>query len=261
MKMNSKHRPVCQLIIPATIAVALAGYPQLAIAQPFEQKPNATFQAGQIVGGATRQITGDVRASRGFLPQPQLLQAGGAGRPALVYVNPDANISAYRNVLLHAPIIRSGPGSDLSGIPGNQLRDVANAFYADLYNTLKSKCTMVRAASPNTMRLRFALVDAKIPDATVNTVATYAPYVSTAYSVASRAFNKGVGYFAGTATVEAFGTDAAKGTLLWEAVDKRGGTTAFVADTLDNWRDVRNAFQAWGVQLRTRLQDLGVCRR
>jgi hypothetical protein len=84
--------------------------------------------------------------------------------------------------------------------------------------------------------------------------------VSTAYSVASFAFNKGVGYFAGTATVEGFATDAVKGTLLWEAVDKRGGTTALVANTLDNWRDVRNAFQAWGVQLRTRLQDLGVCR-
>jgi hypothetical protein len=261
MKMNAKHRRVSRLIIPPMLAAALAGYPQSATSQVFEQKPNATFQAGQIVGGATRQITGEVRASRGFLPQPELLAAGGPGRPALVYLNPDAKISTYRNVLLHAPIVRSGPGSDLSGIPDSQLRVVANAFYADLYNTLKSKCTLVRTASPNTMRLRFALVDAKIPDAAVNTVATYAPYVSTAYSVASRVFNKGVGYFAGTATVEAFGTDAAKGTLLWEAVDKRGGTTALVADTLDNWRDVRNSFQAWGVQLRTRLQDLGVCRR
>jgi len=31
----------------------------------------------------------------------------------------------YPNVLLHAPIVRSGPGSDLSGIPDNQLRVVA----------------------------------------------------------------------------------------------------------------------------------------
>jgi hypothetical protein len=261
MKMNSTHRSVRWLVIPAMMASALVGYPQSAISQPFEQKPNATFQPGQIVGGATRQITGDVRVVPGFLPQPELLAAGGPGRPALVYLNPDANISAYRRVLLHAPIVRSGPGSDLSGVPANQLRDVANAFYADLYNTLKSKCTMVRTASPNTIRLQFALVDAKIPDAAINTVATYTPYVSTAYSVASRVFNKGVGYFAGTATVEGFATDASKGTLLWEAVDKRGGTTALVADTLDNWRDVRNAFQAWGVQLRTRLQDLGVCRR
>jgi hypothetical protein len=95
---------------------------------------------------------------------------------------------------------------------------VANAFYSDLYNALKSNCALVRTAAPNAIRLRFALVDAKITNATVNTVATYAPYVSAAYSVTSFAFNKGVGYFAGTATVEGFATDAVKGTLLWEAV-------------------------------------------
>jgi hypothetical protein len=260
MELNTKGRPVSRLIILAVIAAAPAGYPQSAISQPFEQQPNATFQAGQVVGGATKQITADVRAVPGFLPQPQLLAPGGPGRPALVYLNPNVNFAAYRNLMLQAPIVRSGRYSDLNGVPAAQQRAVANAFYADLYNALRENCTLVRAASPNTVRLRFALVDAKIPNATVNTVATFAPYVSTAYSVASFAFNKGVGYFAGTATVEGFATDATKGTLLWEAVDKRGGTTALVANTLDNWRDVRNAFQAWGVQLRTRLQELGVCR-
>jgi len=243
------------------IATALACYPQSGISQAIEQKPNATFQPGQIVGGATKQMTGEVRAVSGFLPQPRLLAPGGPGRAALVYLNPNANFPSYRNVLLEAPIVRSGPNSDLSKVPAAQQRAVANAFYSDLYNALKNSCTLVRKPSPNTMRLRFALVDAKIPNATVNTVATYAPYVSTAYSVTSFAFNKGVGYFAGTATVEGFATDAVKGTLLWEAVDKRGGTTTLVANTFDNWRDVRNVFQAWGVQLRTRLQDLGVCRR
>jgi hypothetical protein len=260
MEMNTKSPSVVRLIIPAMIAAILAGYPQSAISQLFEQKPNTPFQAGQVVGGATKQMTADVRAVPGFLPQPQLLAPGGPGRPALVYLNPNANISAYRNLMLQAPIVRSGPNSDLNSVSAAQQRAVANAFYADLYNALRENCTLVRTASPNTMRLRFALVDAKIPRAAINTVATYAPYVSTAYSVASFAFNKGVGYFAGTATVEGFATDAVKGTLLLEAVDKRGGTTALVANTLDNWRDVRNAFQAWGVQLRTRLQDLGVCR-
>ena len=66
MKMNLKHRPAPRLIIPVMIAAALAGYPQSAYSYLFEQKPNATFQPGRIVGGATRQITGDVRASRGF---------------------------------------------------------------------------------------------------------------------------------------------------------------------------------------------------
>ena len=75
---------------------------------------------------------------------------------------------------------------------------------------------MVTAPSPGTMRMRFALVDAKIPNSTVNTVATYTPYASTAYSLASLAFNNGVGYFASAATAERYATDATNGRLLWE---------------------------------------------
>src|ERR1700730_4628699 len=159
MEMNTKSPSVSRLIIPAMIAAILAGYPQSAISQLFEQKPNTPFQAGQVVGGATKQMTADVRAVPGFLPKPQLLAPGGAGRPALVYLNPNANISAYRNLMLQAPIVRSGPNSDLNSVSAAQQRAVANAFYADLYNALRENCTLVRTASPNTMRLRFALVD------------------------------------------------------------------------------------------------------
>jgi hypothetical protein len=48
--------------------------------------------------------------------------------------------------------------------------------------------------------------------------------------------------------------------VLWEAVDKRGGTTAVVENTLNNWNDIDHAFQAWSQQLATRLQELGACR-
>jgi len=70
---------------------------------------------------------------------------------------------------------------------------------------------MVTSPSPGTIRMRFALVDAKIPNATVNTVATYTPYASTAYSLASLAFNNGVGYFAGAATAEGYAMDRRTG--------------------------------------------------
>jgi hypothetical protein len=155
--------------------------------------------------------------------------------------------------------IWSGSNSELNKVPADQQRALANLLYSELYNAIKGHCTMTQKAEPNTIHFRFALVDTKEPDATVNTVATFAPYASTAYSVASFAFNKGVGYFSGTATGEGYATDAVNGTLLWQAVDKRGGTTALVADTLDNWRDIRHVFEAWGVLLRTRLQQIGVC--
>jgi len=120
---------------------------------------------------------------------------------------------------------------------------------------------MVTSPSPGTMRMRFALVDAKIPNATENTVATYTPYVGAAYGLASLAFNNGVGYFAGTASAEGYATDAATGGLLWEAVDKRGGTTALVENTLNNCNDVDHAFKAWSDQLASRMQELGACGR
>jgi hypothetical protein len=82
--------------------------------------------------------------------------------------------------------------------------------------------------------MRFALVDAKFPNATVNSVATYTPYASTAYGLASLAFNNRVGYFGGTETADGYATNDG---LLWD-----------------------HAFQAWSDQLATRLQELGACR-
>jgi len=218
------------------------------------------FQTGQIIGGGTKQIA-DVQPVAGFLPDNSLLRPGGAGQAALYYRNPTADFASYNKVILDPVMIWAPPDSQLSTVPAAQRQAVADSFYSDLYNALKKRCQMVNAPTPGTMRMRFALVDAKIPNATVNTVATYTPYASTAYGVASLAFNNGVGYFAGTATGEGYGTNATDGALLWEAVDKRGGTTALAENTLNTWLDVDHAFQAWSDQLATRLQELGACRR
>lgn len=220
---------------------------------------NSLIQPGQIVGGATKQIT-DVQPVAGFLPNVSLLQPGGAGRAALVYRNPTADFARYNKVILDPVAIWTSPDSQLNNVPQSQRQAAADRFHADLYNALSKQCQMVRSPSPGTLRLRIALTDATTPNATVNTVATYAPYVSTAYSLASFAFNNGVGYFAGTAAAEGYATDAMTGTLLWEGVDKRGGTTTLVANTLNTWRDVDHVFEAWSEQLAARLQELGACR-
>jgi hypothetical protein len=249
-------------VVPALIiGLAIAGCSHEERSDVLPQQPNATFQVGQLVGGGTKQMNVDTSQIGGFLPQPELLAPGGPGKADLVYLDPNTNFSSYHKVLIDPVTIWAGPNSELNSVPADQQRALANAAYSDIYNALKGSCQMVQKAEPNTIHLRFALVDTKVPNATINTVATYAPYASTAYSVASFAFNKGVGYFSGTATGEGFATDATSGALLWEAVDKRGGTTALVANTLNTWRDARNVFKAWGVQLRGRLQELGVCRK
>jgi hypothetical protein len=250
------------------ITGAIVGCQQLGIHNPLggggapvQQDPNATIQTGQIVGGATKQMAVDPSQFGRFLPKPELLAPGGPGKADFVYFNPNAPLSNYKKILIDPVTIWAGPGSKLNSIPADQQRALANAAYSDIYNALKGHCEMVQQASPGTIHFHFALVDTKEPDAVLNTVATYAPYASTAYSLASFAFNNDVGYFAGTATGEGFATDAMKGTLLWEAVDKRGGTTTLVANTFDNWRDVHHVFEAWGSLLLERLQQTGVCRK
>ena len=217
-----------------------------------------TIDTGRIVGGSTKQMT-DVEVVPGFLPKPDLLQRGAAGQAGLVYISPNANFASYNKVILDPVTVWAAPDSQLQTVPSAQRQAMANAFYSDLYNALKKVCRMTTTRGPGTLHMRFALVDAKIPNAAVNTVATYAPYASTAYSVGSLAFNKGVGFFAGTATAEGYATDAATGTLIWQGVDKRGGTTTLVANTLDDWRDVRHAFEAWSERLAARMQELGAC--
>lgn len=216
------------------------------------------IQPGQIVGGATKRID-QVQPVSGFIPNPSLLHPGGKGHAALFSVNNEVSLSSYNKIMLDPVQIWTVPGSKLSAVPATQRTAAATTFYSDLFTALKKRCKIAKTPEPGTMRLRFALVDAELPNPIVNTVATYTPYASTAYSLASYAFNGGVGYFAGTATAEGYATDSVSGTLLWQVVDKRGGTTALVENTLDTWLDVHHAFETWSTQLVKALQADGVC--
>lgn len=236
-------------------AIGILG--SLAACQQIDAAKNS-LQTGQIVGGGTVQMT-SVQPVGGFLPQPTLLQPGSAGEAALNYRNPAISFSTYQAVMLEPVQLWLAAGSPLDGVPQSQRQAAANLFYSDLRDAIQKHCQFATTAAPGVMRFQFAIVNAKLPNAAINTVALYAPYESSVYDAASLLFNKGVGYFAGTATVEGYATDVTNGTLLWQGVDKRGGTTATVENTLNTWLDVHHAFQAWSTQLVSRLQSLGVC--
>jgi len=117
---------------------------------------------GQIIGG-TKQIAG-VQPVGGFLPNPSLLNPGGAGQADLVYRSPVANFGSYNKIILEPVAIWAPPDSQLNTVPVEQRQAVTNTFYSDLYNALSKRCQMVTSLSPGTMRMRFVLVDAKIPN-------------------------------------------------------------------------------------------------
>jgi len=247
MKDRSSGRVFSLLIVAVVIGATLAAC---------EQHP------AQAVFGSTRQIT-DVQPVAGFLPDPSLLQPGAPGQAALVYRNPTVNFAFYDKVFLDPATIWTAPDSALNSVPESARQAAANRFYTDLYKALSKHCLMVTSLSrPGTMHLRIALTDVRTAPVLLNTVATYAPFgLSTGYSLASLVFNSGVGRFAGRAAAEGYATDPTTGTLLWQAVDKRAGTTALISNTFNSWLDIDRAFRAWSVQLAGRLRELGACRK
>jgi hypothetical protein len=251
-----KHRTPNRLILRATVLVAFVA----TLAACDQKGDSGVLQSGQIIGGGTEQMK-DVRAVGGFLPDPSLLRPGDPGGAALAYRNPTAVFSSYDKVLLDPVTIWLAPDSSLSATAPAQRQALADTFHANIYKALVARCQMVTGPVAGTVRLRFALVDAKTPNAALNTVATYVPYLNAGYSLASNVFNNEVGYFAGTATVEAYAKDAIDGKVLWEAVDKRGGTTSMAENTLNTSLDVDHAFQTWADQMASGLQRLGICRK
>jgi len=212
---------------------------------------------GELVGGDTKQIAG-ATPTDGFMPQPDLLQAGN-GLWDLAYMQPGLHASAYKAIYIAPVTIISGTSSQLATVPADERASLANTFYSDIFTAVSKSCRVAPQPGPGVAVFNFALSDATASDTAVKTVATYAPYLGAAYSLGSKAFNGGVGYFSGTAQAEGYATDGATGALLWEGVDKRGGNVPLVQNTTDPWLDVHHAFQAWAGQLVTRLQQLGVC--
>ncbi len=211
-----------------------------------------------LVGGSTKRMDVDIPRDA-FLPRPDLLGRTKGTLWTLTYFRRGTDFGKYRSIFVDPVEILAGPASRIASLPEEQREALADTFSADVVSALRTSCHVAPRPGPGVIRVRLALSDATASNAVVKTVANYTPYVMIAYKVGSRTFNSGVGYFSGTATAEAYATDAATGDLLWQGVDRRGGTTALLQDTTDNWLDVHHAFQAWAGQFVTKLQATGLC--
>jgi hypothetical protein len=178
MTTKSIAASACWLVAPVMLA-ALASC---------AQQSGQTPQIGQLIGGATKQVSSGAQPVGGFLPHPELLTPGSDGQPYLIYLSPSLQPSSYTSVMLEPVTIWTLPGSSLDSVSPDQRQILADTFTHDLGTALTKVCPITTLARPGTMRLRFALTDAFEPNAVISTVATYTPYASTAYSVASYVF-------------------------------------------------------------------------
>jgi hypothetical protein len=169
-----------------------------------------------LLGGcaATKQVA-EVEPVGGFLPEPAALEPGKSGQTALVYLNPEARWSSYSKMLLEPVTVWTADDSRLNEVPPEQRKALADTLYADLHEAAAQRCQMVTEPGPGTLRVHIALVDAEASNAALNTISTYVPQAHVLSTLTGYAFNDGVGFFAGSATVEGYATDTATGELLW----------------------------------------------
>ena len=213
-----------------------------------------------MIGGNSRPMAVTVPVTDSFLPQPELLAQNPGTQWNMTYLKPGVDLRSYHAIYLEPVAIITSADSKLAEVPAAQRENLANTLHSDIYTALSKSCVLAASADgPGVLRFQIALTDAVSSDGVTKTLATYVPYANIAYKASSLAFNSGVGFFSGTATAEAYATDGATQEVLWQGVDKRGGNSPVVQNTMDKWLDVHHTFQAWAGQLVTRLQDTGIC--
>jgi hypothetical protein len=211
----------------------------------------------------TKQETLAAAPAPSFLPEPALLKRGQSGGEAdLVYFRPGTSWPSYTRINLEPVTVWTGPGSNTQRIPPQQRQALANTLHKNVHDAISKRCAMVTDQTdhrPGTAIVRVAIIDATNPNRTLDTISTYIPQIHTLDVLAGYAFDDGVAYWVGNATIEGYAKDAMNGALLWEAADERAGTKSFTRDVFKSWDDVDNAFKAWGDQFATRIAALGAC--
>jgi hypothetical protein len=191
------------------------------------------------------------------LPAPQLLHPGGPGEPTLIYINPAVDRSLFTTVMLDPAQLWIAPGAPMAA---KQRQAAANLFYSEMLSALQKSCRVVQwPPRLNTLRMQFNIVDVSLPNRTPAATAQYVPYSSQTYNPSSMPFDKSVGEFAVSATLEGYGKDARTGILVFEGVDKRSAAMVPAADAVTGWQDVRTIFENWANYIVAKLKRDQIC--
>jgi hypothetical protein len=100
------------------------------------------------------------------------------------------------------------------------------------------------------MQVQVALTEAGESWAVLDTITSIIP--QTRLLTGAKGMATGVSGFTGSASVEGKIVDTETGTILFEAVDRRGGTKSLRGVT-NSWHDVEEGFRFWAEKIRYRL--------
>ena len=209
-------------------------------------------------GCASTQEAKSVQKS-GFLGDYSLLKEGerstfaqGTENQALlIYKNPAADWRKYKKVQLDPVTVwMSQKDSQLKDVSVEDRQRLAVTLWVKLDAQLIKDYEMTTQPGPDVLRIQVAITEAGASDAVLDTVTSIIPQTRMLSGMKSLA--TGVSAFTGSASAEMRVTDSATGSILLEAVDRRGGTKSLSGVT-NSWNDVEEAYRFWAEKTRYRL--------
>lgn len=210
-----------------------------------------------MTGCAATQEAKSVEKS-GFLGDYSLLKEGqrstisesAEDQALLVYKNPAADWRKYRKVQLDPVTVwTSRKDSELKDVSVEDRQRLAALLWSKIDEALRKDYEMTSQAGPDVVHVQVAITEAGSSNAILDTVTSVVP--QTRLLSGAKSLATGVSAFTGSASAEVKITDSTTGEILFEAVDRRGGTKSLMGMT-NSWNDVEEAYRFWAEKFRYR---------
>ena len=181
-----------------------------------------------------------------------LLQPGGEGQAAYVYINPNVQWGNYKSVLLKPVEFWDSPDTTVSA---DDQKMLTSYFYNSLKQNLQKNFTLVDQPGPGVITFAVAIVNAETATPGLRSVSLVVPQariLNYAQSLAT-----GHAAFAGSEEAAFKATDSTTGQLLAESIDKRVGGMAVKNAAQIQWGDAEAAMDYWAQKITQRAVALG----
>jgi uncharacterized protein DUF3313 len=171
---------------------------------------------------------------------------------ALLWVDPDM-IGRHPNlkgVILDHVVLYRQPQHLGGGNSNEAAQELLNYFYNKLYVDLANRYELVDNPGPETVRIQIAVTDYEQSWVALDMISTVVPQLRAISKLKELATEKPA--FVGAAQIEVKLSEARTGKIVAAAIDRRvGGKT--ITKGLDDWADVKHAFDWWSELMVHRL--------
>jgi hypothetical protein len=187
----------------------------------------------------------------GFLGDYSQLKPGGKDRAGLVYLNPNAQWSSYKSVII-VPVEFWDKAN--STVPIEEQKTLSTFFYNTLVENLQKDFKLVDRPGPGVLVLRTAITNATAATPCLRSISVVIPQarlLNAAQSLATDSYA-----FTGSARAEGEITDSLTGERLAAMVDERKGGMSLKTAAQWKWGDAENILTYWAQTISKRLVEL-----